>query len=413
MAQWVSANLSNLLPGAVDTIFDAVDALVTVVSTPLKAVQSALNVAATFLVSLDPLDWLASVRSLIEDFKKNILGSGYYLLDMWDYPIKQLEPTTFGPTNTIASINLSGTPFETSFQQDLIDSFDDLKDVKRPQFTGSCAMMIIVVGRGTIDDLNIMPEEDHIGFAWKGLDSAINNAGRAIQELRWRAAMTVMRSVAERQSQDNVATRVERVQRAFRLFGAMTREELDLLPVPMDPETGDSFFENANPDLLDWGDDIAPILETIEVNFEATEYPDWERATLYEVYPDLAIIVDFVFDAVLDLFQSGFTILQAVKDLVNAIQAKLDELDRLIELIEELEEQIKAFLDATGFHVLFVTSDNGVSGLISKVENATDLPFAGNGFYAGMALLTGGPAATPFKALFSPIADTTQGTADP
>jgi hypothetical protein len=404
MAQWVSANLSKLLPGAVDTIFTAIKALTTTVSVPLKAVQSALNVASAFLTSLDPLDFLTTVRSLINSFKNNLIGSGYYLLDMWDYPIKQLQPSTFGPENTVDALRLTGDSFQSSFQQDLLDSFDDADDTNRPQFTGSVVIMILVSAKGTLDDLGIIPEEDHLGFAWKGLDAPINQAGQAVQELRWRASFSRMRAAAEVQSVNKVATRVERVQRVSHLFSFMSREEIDLLPVPMDPETGESFFEDLEASDLDWEEDVVPILETVEAHFESHEYPDWERATLYEVYPDLQVIVDTVFDAVLDLLETGGTILQAIKDLVNAIKAKLDELDRLIALIDELEEQLEALLNATGLHVLFVTSENGVTDLKTKIQSATNIPFTGNGFYAGMAVLVGGPQASLFNTLFGPIA---------
>lgn len=404
MAKWTSASLSNLLPGAVETIFDAIDALVTVVKTPLDAVKSALNLASVFLVSLNPFDFISALKLLVDDFRKNILGGGYYLLDMWDYPAKQLMPSTYSPDSTFDALRLSGDTFQSSFQADLLASFDDLDDTSRPQFTGKCAILIIVAGRGTIDDIGIMPEEDNVGRAWRGLDAAINHAGNKVRDIRIRAAMAQIRLAAESQPQDKVAQRVERTQRAFRLLSFMSTDDLDLIPTPMDPATGESFFENTDPTSLSWEDEVAPILETIETFFEPHEYPDWERATLYEIYPDLAVILDVVFDAVLDLLGEGGTILKAIKDLINAIQAKLDELDRIIELIDELEEQIEALLNATGFHVLYVTSDNGIADLKSKIQSATDLPFTSTGFYAGMAIMVGGGDVPAFDTIFGVIA---------
>jgi hypothetical protein len=299
----------------------------------------------------------------------------------------------------------------------LIYSFEDEKDTNRPQFSGPVAMMVVVTGKGTIDDLNVMPEEDNLSDAWKGFAASIENAGRALQEKRWKASFETIRTVAEAQLENKVSVRVQRAQRAFTLLGHMTRDELDVIPIPMDPGTGKSFFEDVDTidiqSAIDWQDDVVPILEAIETNFDAREYPDWERATLYEVYPDLATILDTIFDAVIDLFQKGTTIYQAVIDLIDAIQNKLDELDRLIEQIDEMVEQLEAFLNATGMHVLFLTSNDGVEDLQTQIENATDLPFSGRGFYAGMAVLVGGPKVDAFKTLFSPIADTTEGTADP
>lgn len=413
MAQWVSANLSNLLPGEVDTIFSAIDALTSIVSTPLEAVSSILDTASSLLVSLDPFDYLSTVRGLIEDFKNDILGTGFYVLDMWDYPAKQLEQTSVSFNSTYGNPRVSGDTFEYSFQQVLLDSFDDDLDTNRPQFTGTVSLMLIVVGRGTIDDLNVIPEEDHIGYAWKGLDSSVRDAGQRIKEIRLRAMMATLRQVAEVQPSDKVAVRVERVQRAFRLMSYMSRDDMDLIPVPMNPETGDSFFENTLPGLIDWEEDVAPVLESIEDFYESKEYPDWGNATLKDIYPDLAVILDTIFDPILELFASGGTILQAVKDLVAAIKAKLAELDRLIDLIDEIEQELEDFLNTTGMHVLFVETSNGIEDIKVQIQNATNLPFHGNGYYAGMAVLVGGPNAAVFNTLFRSIADTTEGTADP
>lgn len=402
-----------MLPGAVDEIFTAIDSIVSVASIPLEAVKTILNTSSTFLVSLDPFDFLSVVKSLIESFRNDILSTGFFMLDMWDYPVKQLAPRSYGPGNTYSSPRLSGDTFESSFLSDLLSAFDDELDTNRPQFSGSVTAMIIVTGRGTIDDLNLLPEEDHVGYAWKNLDTSIRNAGNKIRNIRLNAQMSVIKQAAEYQPSDKVATRIFRAQRAFRLMSFMSQEDMDLIPIPMDPETGDSFFENKSPALINWEEEVVPILETVEDFYLSSEYPDWQSATLKDIYPDLVVILDTVFDPILDLFSSGGTILQSIKDLVTAIQAKLDELDRLIELITSLEAELEDFLNATGMHVLFVSTNNGITDLKSKISSALSVPFTGNNFYAGMTLLVGGPGSSVFNTLFSPIADTTEGTADP
>lgn len=403
MAQWVSANLANLLPGSVDTIFTSVRALTTTVSVPLEAVQAIMNTSKLVLASLPSLDFISIVRDLVEDFKDDLIGSGYYVLDMWDYPVKQLQPTTYGYDQTYSNLQTSGHFFSESFQQDLIASFDDAHDVSRPQFTSSVAMLVIVVARGTLDDLGVDTEEDNIGEAWKGFETAIHGTSRIIEELRWKNSFGFIRQVAENQTPDNVATRVTRAQRAFKLMSYMTREELDLLPKPMNPETGEAFFEGMATTDVDWEEDIVPILEAVENTFESYEYPDWQSGTLADVYPELDDLVNTIFDPIIELLESGGTIVQSIIDLIDAISAKLSELQRIIDDIDIFLEQIEDLLNATGFHAVFLTSSNGVEGLKSELENASNFPFTGKGFYAGMSILVGSDAVTPFTTIFQPI----------
>lgn len=406
MAQWVSASLSDLLPSEIETVFTAIKALTSTVSTPLQAVSSLLSVAKNLLVSLPLFDFLGAVEASVESIRANFLGAGYYLLDMWDYPAKQLEPVSYGPNNTIKEVRLKGDLFKNSFQNDLLDSFDDLHDMSRPQFTGNCAALILVVARGTLDDLNIMPEEDHIGYAWRGLKDAVHNAGKKVRDIRTRAMIAKIRLAAESQPSDKVAIRVERVQRVFNLYTHMTQEEKDLIPIPMDSETGESFFEGKEGEEIDWVEDVEPILETVEAYFEPYEYPDWQRITLNEAFPDLVVIFDTIFDSILDLLESGATIKEAIVNLIAAIQAKLDELQRIIDLIDTIIEQLDIILEATGFHALFLTTTQGIDDLKDQIEKATSFPFSGKGYYAGMTLLVGGDTAdvSAFQSLFGPIA---------
>lgn len=405
--QWVSLTMANLLPSEVQTIMTAIQALTSVVKTPLDAVSSILGTAKAFLVSLPALDFISALKSLVESFKNNLVGSGFYLCDMWDYPTKQIQPpdSRFGPETTYGSWRLEGGDFSSTFLADLADSFDDENDPNRPQFTGSVAMIVIVIARGSLDDVGVQSRDGDLGEVWRGLASGIASAGRAVDEARWRGAWALMRQTAEAQSSDKVAVRVTRVQRAFRMFTRMTREELDSMPVPMNPETGESFFEGMDTSSLSWDNDILPIVEAVENQIEPAEYPDWNRATLYEVFPELEQIIDLLFDAVLDLLQSGSTIKEAIIALIDAIQAKLDQLEEYIDMIDAIIDDIQNILDMTGFHGIYLTTNNGVSSIKSQLLSSTSYPFTGKGFYAGMAILAGGSAnVTALSTIFSSIA---------
>jgi hypothetical protein len=407
MAQWVSLSMSNLLPSEVQTIMTSIQALTSVVKTPLEAVSSILGTAKAFLVSLPPLDFISALQSLVESFKNEIVGAGFYLCDMWDYPVKQIQPpdSRYGPTTTYGSWRLEGGDFSETFLTDLADSFDDENDSNRPQFSGSVAMIVIVVARGTLDDVGIQSRDGDLGEVWRGLTGAIASAGRALDEERWRGAWARMRETAEEQASNKVSSRVTRVQQAFRMFTRMTREELDSMPIPMNPSTGESFFEGMTTSDLSWDDDIVPILEAVENQATPAEYPDWNRATLYEVFPELEQIIDLLFDAVLDLFQSGSTIKASIIALIDAIQAKLDQLESYIDMIDAIIDDIQNILDMTGFHGIYLTSSKGVSDLRTQLLSSTGYPFSGKGFYAGMAILAGGAAnVTALSTIFAPIA---------
>lgn len=406
MAQWVSANLAALLPSEVDAIFTAIDSLLDVVSIPLQAVSSILNISKELLVSLPIDDWTDIVRGLINDFRNNLLGSGYYILDMWSYPLKQLEPGEHGPDVVYGNnVRLTGDKFSESFLRDLNASFDDQYDPNVPKFTSDVAMLVIVMAKATIDELFISTEEGNVGYAWRGFKESIEGAARALNELRWRVAWSKIRAAAEKQPSDKVAVRVERVQEAFRLFTYVQRKELDSIPIPLVSSSGESFFENTDENDLNWTEDIVPILESVEALYEKSSYPDWRRGTLRDVNPTLSEAVDYIFDAVLNLLEKGSTLKESIIALIDAIQAKLDRLQELIDRIQDLIDRIDDILNTTGFHALFVQSSNGITGLRQKLLAVENDPFTADGFFAGMAVLVGGIGVTAFNTIFSPIAE--------
>jgi len=403
MSSWVSANMSNLLPSEVDTIIDLISSLSTTVKVPLELTVSILNVAKTVLVSLDAFDPASILRDTIETFKNSILGAGFYVCDMWDYPVLQLiNVIDHGPDS---EFNYSGNTFENSFRQDLLDSFDDIYDIRRPTFSGSCAMLVLVVGKGTLDEVDISPDESNFGESFKGFQNAIGQASYGLHQARYRLFWTKAKQVAENQSSDKVAARVNRVQTAFKLFSFLSSSDLDAIELPYDQSSGRSFFEDDDLVINDisYIDDILPVIESVENAYKQSEYPDWKSVRLSDIYPELVELVDIGFDAVLSLFVAGSTILESVVELINSIQAKLDWLDSIIDLIDQLIEDLDDMLNTTGLHALFISSNDGIEGLKTKLENATNVPFDGNGFFAGMTILAGGDATSIIQTLFSPL----------
>jgi len=409
MAQWVSANLAMLLPPGTQTILDTIDSLLSVVKAPLDLMVTILDTAKNLVLAFSLFDFIPELRGLIEDFKAKILGSGFFVCPMWDYPVRQLtravnSPNYVGPDDTFGMIDKSGHEFKTSFLKDLLSSFDDERDPNRPQFTGPCAMLVLVRAARTPEQLGISSGEDNLGDAWGGLGSALGEASKAVRTIRFRAALAMIKEAAQHQSKDYVQGRVERAERAIQLLSFMSDDELDAVPYPENEETGGMFFDDIeDPSELDWSADCVPVLESLEAQYQPSAYPDWSRITLRDINPNLVSLVDYVFDPIIDLLQSGITLKQKLIDLIDAIKSKIEYLQSIIDSIQVIIDEIERLLNATGFHALYVTSSIGTVDLRIQAVDAEGPSIEGPFFYAGMTLLAGSDAKVIFDTLFAAV----------
>ena len=409
MAQWASANLRMLLPSGATAILDAIEAILPVVQTPLDVVSSILDTAKNTVIAFNLFDFLGIIRGMIEDFKNSILGTGFYSCTMWDYPARQLTGaltgySSTGPDNTFGAINLYGNRFEDSFLADLNNSFDDTMDPFRPQFVGSCAMIVLVRSAATPEMLGLSVEEDNVSDAWMGMGSIIKSSSRCIRTARMRKMLSVMKEAAQLQPLDKVDIRVQRVEQAIQSFNSMSVDEMDAVIYHENEETGDLYCDNATPSELSWKDDILPIIESIEAQRTTSSYPDWGQIAIRDIIPNLTEIVNYIFDPVLDLLQSGTTLKQVLIDLIDAIKSKVETLQNIIDSIDIVLEEIDRLLSATGYHAIYVSSNDGVSGLRSKLMSATNIPFEGEAFYCGMAIVAGSDSKAVFDTIFSTVA---------
>jgi hypothetical protein len=402
MAQWVTANLKDLLPSVVTTALDSIETLLSVISIPLNAVSALLDAAKTFLLGLPPLNPAALLSAAVESIKEQFLATGLYVCNMWDYPVRQLEHTDIGPDATFGRYNTRGTDFRGTFVRDLNLSFDDQNDFNRPQFTESVAMVVLVTGAASLEDLGVSMEEDNFGFGFAGMDPQIGAAAASLVRKRWQLVFDKMRQAAENQESRVVSTRRERVEYAHRLFLQLEQDQIDAIPPPFDSTTGDAFYETTQPTDIEW-EEMLEIIETIEGQFEPPVYPDWERVALVDLHPGLVSLINNIFDPVLDLLEIGSSIKDAIIAMIDAIKDKLDELQTLIDAIDDILAEIDRLLEMTGLSALYVSSNTGITDLRTKLIQADNVPFDGNGFYAGMALLAGAANATVFKTLFGPV----------
>jgi len=409
MAEWKSANLAALLPPGTETIIDTIEGLVTVVKTPLDIVSAILNTAKSLVLSFSLFDFLGTLGDLIEDWKDDFLGSGFFVCAMWDYPVRQLlggvgTSRDYGPDSTFEKINLDGHEFETSFLADLDSSFDDTKDPYRPQFQSSCSILVLVRAGSSPEDIGITPEEDNAGDVWGGQDSTIGNSGKQVRRVRMLAMLAKLKEAAQGSPVDRVQVRVDRVEQAIQMFGQMTEDEIDALAYPEDEDDGSLYFENKLSTELDWRDDVTPFLESMEGQYYPSTYPDWSRVALADLHPDLVRLANELFDPIVELLQGGSTLKQQLIDMIDAIQAKVDYLQDIIDKIDGLIEDLERLLNATGYHALYISTSKGISDLRAKLRTATNVPFEGKFFYSGMAILAGSDAKTAFDALFAAVA---------
>jgi hypothetical protein len=403
MAEWVEANLRNLLPDTVETILDLADVALTATQVPLEVVNGVLQVASAFLLSLDAIfPPSQALKTAIEDFKNDILQSGLYICSMWDYPVRQLEPSAFGPAATFGTFGLDGSNFVGSFLSELDQSFDDEYDLNRPQFTGEVAMFVIVTASRELSEVGLSMGEDNSSEGWKGLRDSIGLASKGLEERRWGGAWAKLLEYAESLPSDKVATRKARIVAAFRRFRRL--RDVGPVQIPQDINTGAEFFEGLTNSSINWDLDVVPLLESIEELAVGAEYPDWSATTLRDIYPDMVVILDTVFDPIIELLEVGGTILGIFNDLIASIKEKLSEIEVLLAKVESALDEIELFLDMTGFYAIYVTSDQGVTGARQKLL-AADSPFEDTGFFSGMAVLAGSANVEAFKTLFSGIGD--------
>lgn len=402
MAQWVTARLSDLLPSEVQSALDLIDSLLGVISVPLSATSDLLSAAETFLLGLPIINPVELLRLAAESIKEQFLASGLYVCNMWDYPTRQLVHTTTGPNATFGRYSTRGTDFRGTFIRDLSLSFDDQNDFNRPQFTGTVAMLVLVVGEASLENLGISMEEDNFGEGFSGIRHDIGAAAAELVRKRWQSVFFKLRQAAENQEEGFVTTRYEKVEYAHRLFNQLEQEQIDAIPAPFNANTGEGFYEDTIATDISWEDSLE-LIDTIEGQFEPPVYPNWDRKALVDLHPDLVSIVDSIFDPVIDLLEVGSTIKDAIISMIRAIKLKLDELQSLIDRIDEVLEKILNLLNMTGFSALYVSSNSGVTDLRTKLLQAENVPFDGNGFYSGMAILAGAANASIFKTLFAPV----------
>lgn len=103
--------------------------------------------------------------------------------------------------------------------------------------------------------------------------------------------------------------------------------------------------------------------------------PNWKSWKLRDVAPpDYPLRqLERVPELLLAILANIDTIVGLLKDLIQAIRAKIDVLLEIAEMLQRIIEMIKS-LSATGLHMLAVVTHDGVDGLVEAFLSAADRP---------------------------------------
>lgn len=407
MADWKSANLVKILPPGTTTLIEGIEALLATIKTLLEPIKAILGTVKTFvsIFSFDLMDFLGMVRDLVEDFKNDLKMGGMYICNMLDYPLKQLSKRKgYNHTFDYSTLTISGDSFVTSYLNDLASSFNDANDYNKPTFKSDCAMLVLVAGAPSMEELNITYGDGGLGDLFEGLGGGIGSANREIFKARARLMFSKFMQSAKLLPSDKIATRTKRLLRSFKMFNWLDSTKLDGVHVHFNPTTGKQFAEGIDPSNLNWEEDILPTIESIEEVFRnASEYPDWNSITLKDIVPSMVNLIDAVFDPVLDLLETGYKFDNFLDKLVKVLENKITFLGDLVYRIDVIMEKLEFLMHYSGFNALFVNTSGGIQDLNAKLLNAGNMPFKGNNFYTGFTLISGGPQVTAFNAFFGPV----------
>jgi hypothetical protein len=153
--EWQSFNLQDLMPDPIMSLANGVDNFVSPVKTILTLIKSILNLVKIFLVDSNSAlaTVLKKVQSIINDYVSDLSSTGIYILPI--YPRSNYyDPNVIadsGFSKYLASIGGGSV----AFKKRIIDSFNDIYDGNRPQFSPSAKVgaFIIAVDSGNLVDV--------------------------------------------------------------------------------------------------------------------------------------------------------------------------------------------------------------------------------------------------------------------
>jgi hypothetical protein len=167
------------------------------------------------------------------------------------------------------------------------------------------------------------------------------------------------------------------------------------VPPPVEGQAG-SFFVT-----VDEREALASFLRLALTGLGGTGYfPYWRSITLADLLPPLHNLLFNIDQFLAQLLNAVENALKAITDIIEQILQKIRALEQLIRAILELLDMLNIEVKAS---VLFITTDNGVDGLVEELKNSENKPGTSNfGLHSGLILVGGAPVA--FDSDGNPIA---------
>jgi len=155
LGAWQDFNLQDMLPDPILAVANGVDNIISPMKTILGLIKSVLNLVKVLLIDTSSLlkPILQAIAAAIDNYVKDMASTGLYVLPVFPRS-NYFDPNTNakqGFEKFLASVG-GGSQ---AFKKKVIDSFDDIYDSNRPQFstTGSVGAIIVAIDSGNIQDV--------------------------------------------------------------------------------------------------------------------------------------------------------------------------------------------------------------------------------------------------------------------
>jgi len=153
--EWQSFDLQDLMPDPVISLANGVNNFISPVKTILSLIKSILSLVKIFLVDSGSAlaTILKKVQNIINDYVDDLTGTGVYILPI--YPRSNYYDQNVIAENGFSKYLASIGGGSAAFKRRIVDSFNDIYDGNRPQFSSSAKVgaFIIAVDSGNLADV--------------------------------------------------------------------------------------------------------------------------------------------------------------------------------------------------------------------------------------------------------------------
>ena len=121
--------------------------------------------------------------------------------------------------------------------------------------------------------------------------------------------------------------------------------------------------------------------------------PGWNKVGVGDLFEPIIMAVEELRNFVEMLLASVSGIIEQIVAFIELLQARIDALNTFIEILQAIIETLKVF-ELLSFGLLFVTTDEGTSGVLQAINNTAieGVPQPGESDYVGSITVLGGTA---------------------